>query len=166
MIRLPPPSPHRPLPTTPPGPRHDRDARPVGPGRSGLAALALGALLVLAGCGRGDRGRVLILGIDGLDPATVDLLMSEGEMPNLARMRQEGAYGEVICPKPLLSPILWTTIATGRSPAARPAPRAINQPTPSRTKNWATVKIAVVRVWASGSAAPARLRTRRQGRVT
>ncbi|MCG8461157.1 MAG: alkaline phosphatase family protein [Holophagales bacterium] len=117
MIRLPPPSPHRPLPTTPPGPRHDRDARPVGPGRSGLAALALGALLVLAGCGRGDRGRVLILGIDGLDPATVDLLMSEGEMPNLARMRQEGAYGEVICPKPLLSPILWTTIATGRSPA-------------------------------------------------
>ncbi|MEM8933177.1 MAG: alkaline phosphatase family protein, partial [Acidobacteriota bacterium] len=30
-------------------------------------------------------------------------------------MRQEGAYGRVECPMPLLSPILWTTIATGRS---------------------------------------------------
>ncbi|MEO1367204.1 MAG: alkaline phosphatase family protein, partial [Acidobacteriota bacterium] len=62
-------------------------------------------------------GRVLILGLDGMDPQTVDLLMAEGKLPNFARLRSEGAYGRVQCPKPLLSPILWTTIATGKSAA-------------------------------------------------
>ena len=80
-----------------------------------LALLVIGALVV--GCGGGDQGRVLILGLDGMDPQTIDMLMAEGKMPNFARLRQEGAYGRVQCPKPLLSPILWTTIATGKSAA-------------------------------------------------
>lgn len=71
----------------------------------------------LMGCGGGDQAsRVIILGLDGMDPQTVDLLMSEGKMPNFARLRQEGAYGRLISQKPLLSPIIWTTIATGRGP--------------------------------------------------
>lgn len=57
-----------------------------------------------------------MLGIDGLDPQAIDLLMSEGKLPNLAKMRQEGTYGRLVSQKPLLSPIIWTTIATGRSP--------------------------------------------------
>ncbi len=57
-----------------------------------------------------------MLGLDGLDPQTVDLLMSEGKMPNFAKLRQEGAYGKLTSQKPLLSPIIWTTIATGRRP--------------------------------------------------
>jgi len=61
-------------------------------------------------------GRVVILGIDGLDPQAIDLLMSEGKLPNFAKLRQEGAYGPLISSKPLLSPIIWTTIATGKSP--------------------------------------------------
>lgn len=80
-------------------------------------ALLLVAALGVTGCGGGDQGRVLLLGLDGMDPQTVDLLMAEGKMPNFARLRQEGAYGRVDCPKPLLSPILWTTIATGKSAA-------------------------------------------------
>ncbi|MCP4657368.1 MAG: tetratricopeptide repeat protein [bacterium] len=79
-------------------------------------ALLLPALCVLA-CGSGqESSRVLILGIDGLDPQAVDLLMSEGRLPNLAKIRQEGAYGRLISQKPLLSPIIWTTIATGKGP--------------------------------------------------
>jgi tetratricopeptide (TPR) repeat protein len=61
-------------------------------------------------------GRVVILGIDGLDPQAIDLLMSEGKLPNFAKLRQEGAYGPLISSKPLLSPIIWTTIATGKPP--------------------------------------------------
>jgi predicted AlkP superfamily phosphohydrolase/phosphomutase/Flp pilus assembly protein TadD len=61
--------------------------------------------------------RVIVLGLDGLDPRAVDLLMSEGKLPNFARMRQEGAYGRLLSAKPLVSPVLWTTIATGRPPA-------------------------------------------------
>ena len=51
------------------------------------------------------------------DPETMDLLLSEGKLPNLARLRKEGAYGKLLSSKPMLSPILWTTIATGKPPA-------------------------------------------------
>ncbi len=72
-------------------------------------------LLIFLACGRSDPGgRVLVLGLDGLDPQTLDLLMSEGKMPNFAKLRQEGAYGRLMSQKPLLSPIIWTTIATGK----------------------------------------------------
>jgi len=60
--------------------------------------------------------RVLVLGLDGLDAEVVDQLISEGKMPNLARMRSDGAYGVLQSDLPMLSPILWTTMATGRTP--------------------------------------------------
>ncbi len=66
--------------------------------------------------GSSPAGKVIILGIDGLDPLAIDLLMSEGKLPNFARLRQDGAYGRLISQKPLLSPIIWTTIATGKTP--------------------------------------------------
>lgn len=86
--------------------------------RSALQALTAATLLLwLAACGGSESGsRVIILGLDGMDPQTIDLLMSEGKMPNFARLRQEGAYGRLISQKPILSPIIWTTIATGRGP--------------------------------------------------
>ncbi len=77
------------------------------------ALLAFGFLL---GCSGERQGRVIVLGIDGLDPATIDLLMSEGRLPNFARMRSDGAYGKLKAAPPLLSPVLWTTIATGKGP--------------------------------------------------
>lgn len=74
-------------------------------------------LLVVLGCAP-RAPRVLLLGFDGLDPETVDLLISEGALPNFGRMRREGAYGRLKSFEPMLSPILWTTIATGRTPDA------------------------------------------------
>src|SRR6185369_1943441 len=41
----------------------------------------------------------------------------QGTLPNLARLRREGASGVLLSEEPMLSPILWTTIATGRSPS-------------------------------------------------
>jgi len=62
------------------------------------------------------RDRVIVLGLDGVDPEVVDLLLSEGKLPNFAKLRQGGAYGRFLSSKPLLSPIVWTTIATGKTP--------------------------------------------------
>jgi len=46
----------------------------------GVAALA--SALLLASCRRGDApGRVIVFGLDGADPATIDLLLSEGKLP-------------------------------------------------------------------------------------
>jgi tetratricopeptide (TPR) repeat protein len=84
-------------------------ARVLGPG--------LLLLCVISGCGGSSSpGRVIVLGLDGVDPEVVDLLLSEGQLPSFARLRQHGAYGRLESAKPMLSPILWTTIATGKTP--------------------------------------------------
>jgi len=75
------------------------------------------ALCALSACrSESSPARVIVLGLDGMDPQTVDLLMSEGKMPNFATLRQQGAYGRLQSSKPLLSPVIWTTIATGKTP--------------------------------------------------
>lgn len=60
--------------------------------------------------------RVIVLGLDGIDPQTVDLLLSENKLLNFAKLRREGAYGRLRSQPPLLSPVVWTTIATGKTP--------------------------------------------------
>jgi predicted AlkP superfamily phosphohydrolase/phosphomutase/Tfp pilus assembly protein PilF len=83
--------------------------------RAGVAAAF--ALVLAASCRRGDApGRVIVFGLDGADPATIDLLLSEGKLPHFARLRREGAYAPLRSQKPLLSPVIWTTIATGKTP--------------------------------------------------
>jgi tetratricopeptide (TPR) repeat protein len=62
------------------------------------------------------RPRILLLGLDGADFDTVDRLIAEGRLPNLARLKAEGSCGRARSMEPMLSPILWTTIATGRLP--------------------------------------------------
>src|SRR6185369_13373741 len=68
-------------------------------------AIVAGCLFALLGCGRApEHSKLIVLGIDGLDPVTTDLLMSEGKLPNFARLRQEGAYGRLKSMEPMLSP--------------------------------------------------------------
>ena len=83
-------------------------------GASVVAAFLV--VIALAGCSRSKPSRVIVLGLDGMDPRTVDLLMSEGKLPNFARLRQHGAYAPLTSAEPLLSPVVWTTIATGKGP--------------------------------------------------
>jgi predicted AlkP superfamily phosphohydrolase/phosphomutase/Flp pilus assembly protein TadD len=81
------------------------------------AGLLLSILALSLACsGRGKPGRVLVLGLDGMDPRAIDLLMSEGKLPSFAKLRKDGAYGRLISSKPLLSPVVWNTIATGKTP--------------------------------------------------
>jgi Flp pilus assembly protein TadD len=58
-----------------------------------------------------------VIGVDGADPEVLDTFMAEGKLPHFATLRRDGAYGHLRSSKPMLSPILWTTIATGRAPA-------------------------------------------------
>jgi predicted AlkP superfamily pyrophosphatase or phosphodiesterase len=98
--------------------------RERGTGVSAMASLRpawllLTALLALvaSGCSRdAARGRVIVLGLDGVDPDVVELLISEGQLPNFAKLREAGAHARLLSSEPLLSPILWTTIATGKTP--------------------------------------------------
>jgi tetratricopeptide (TPR) repeat protein len=62
------------------------------------------------------RARVLVIGLDGADWETLDPLMRSGQLPNLARLAREGARADLRSYDPMLSPLLWTTIATGKPP--------------------------------------------------
>ncbi|HZN03408.1 MAG TPA: alkaline phosphatase family protein, partial [Candidatus Polarisedimenticolia bacterium] len=62
--------------------------------------------------------KVAILGLDGADWEILDPLIKAGRTPSLARLKARGAYGPMKSMDPMLSPILWTTAATGRPPEA------------------------------------------------
>ena len=64
-----------------------------------------------------DR-KVILLAMDGLDWEVLDPLIESGEAPAFARLKAEGAWARLHSPEPLFSPILWTSIATGKTPAA------------------------------------------------
>lgn len=87
------------------------------PLRSLLPLLALAAL-VCSSCPGGKRAasRVLLVGADGLEWHVLQPLLAQGKCPNLRALMQRGAFGSLATMVPTLSPILWTTIATGKQP--------------------------------------------------
>jgi hypothetical protein len=61
------------------------------------------------------RDRLLIIGWDAADWKVMDPLLREGQLPNLWRLIRAGTRGNLASMDPKLSPILWTTIATGKT---------------------------------------------------
>jgi len=59
---------------------------------------------------------VIWLGLDGLDWEILDRLSSEGKMPNWTRLVAEGYSSRLTAFMPILSPVVWTTAATGVGP--------------------------------------------------
>jgi len=62
-------------------------------------------------------GKAIFLGFDGLDPVIAEKLMAEGRLPNLARLRDRGSYCRLRTTFPAVSPVAWSTFATGVNPA-------------------------------------------------
>ena len=60
--------------------------------------------------------RVLVIGWDAADWNVIEPLMARGAMPALERFVREGSAGSIATLEPCLSPILWTSIATGKAP--------------------------------------------------
>ena len=60
--------------------------------------------------------KMLIIGIDGMDPKVTDKLMSEGMLPNFLRLKEIGSFSKLKTVLPAESPVAWTTIATGTNP--------------------------------------------------
>ena len=95
-----------------------------------LAALVSGALAFLIlpfrrawRAMRGGQGyrkasirKLIFLGLDGLEPDLVERLLAEGKLPNLAKLRAQGRYSRLRTTYPALSPVAWSTFATGTNP--------------------------------------------------
>ncbi|HTW67743.1 MAG TPA: alkaline phosphatase family protein [Bryobacteraceae bacterium] len=61
--------------------------------------------------------KAIFLGLDGLDPDLTEKWMAEGKLPNLARLKEQGSYRRLRTTCPALSPVAWSTFATGVNPA-------------------------------------------------
>ena len=71
----------------------------------------------VSGAGAGQHAKVAIFGIDAADWLVIDPLVAAGHLPTFDRLKRVGTVGVMRADPPLLSPIIWTTIATGREPA-------------------------------------------------
>jgi tetratricopeptide (TPR) repeat protein len=58
--------------------------------------------------------RVLLIGWDAADWQMIHPLLDSGRMPSLQRLIEGGVMGNLSTLSPMLSPILWTSIATGK----------------------------------------------------
>lgn len=63
-----------------------------------------------------SKRKVLLIGWDAADWKAIDPLMDAGLMPNLEKLVNNGVRGRLATLDPPLSPMLWTSIATGKRP--------------------------------------------------
>jgi len=67
--------------------------------------------------GRSKINRLIIVGLDGLDPTLAERFMAEGKLPNLSRIKEEGAYAPLRTTIPSISPVAWSSFMTGSNPS-------------------------------------------------
>lgn len=60
--------------------------------------------------------KVIVIGLDGLDPGLVAPMLAAGELPALARLEALGGLGRVATTSPAQTPVAWSTFATGVNP--------------------------------------------------
>lgn len=96
--------------------RRSGNVREVPTTRACLSSLLL--LVAITCVPRAATARVLVIGIDGASWNIVDSMIEAGELPNLAGLAKRGITADLETVEPLTSPVVWTSIATGRRPVA------------------------------------------------
>ena len=65
---------------------------------------------------QGPIHRVAIIGVDGCEWDKLGPLVESGRLPNFRRLMESGSYGPLRSLEPLISPQIWTSMATGKGP--------------------------------------------------
>jgi predicted AlkP superfamily phosphohydrolase/phosphomutase len=107
----------------PHGPKISRRAVLTG----AAAAAGLGAAGFAAGnywLGGGRRAsraagkKVIIIGVDGMDPRLSERMIAAGALPNLARLRDKGGFRDLGTSVPPQSPVAWANFINGAGPGS------------------------------------------------
>ena len=84
-----------------------------------LTGSAVTAGMPAIGCHAGtsstDR-KVIVLGLDGLDPKIVRALIDTGRAPNFKKLMEMGSFSPLGTTMPALSPVAWSSFITGLTP--------------------------------------------------
>jgi len=95
-----------------------------------IAAVALGGLVLVTwplrailrshrrrrAFARAQVDRVIVLGLDGMDPDIVERMIAAGRLPNLAALADRGSYARLSTTCPAMSPVAWSSFMTGATP--------------------------------------------------
>lgn len=67
--------------------------------------------------GHSNRGKrkLIILGLDGAAWEVLSPLMEQGKLPNFRRLMDGGVSGRLRTVRPIYSPVIWTSILTGKT---------------------------------------------------
>jgi predicted AlkP superfamily phosphohydrolase/phosphomutase len=60
--------------------------------------------------------KVILLGADGLTNSVIERLLKQNKLKNIRFVRSHGSYGRITSLDPIISPAIWTSIATGKKP--------------------------------------------------
>jgi len=63
----------------------------------------------------GTRPVVVLVGLDGADWSLIDPLIDQGKLPLFKELKEKGAWGTLRTATPAKSPVIWTSIATGKT---------------------------------------------------
>src|SRR5947209_3885707 len=92
--------------------------------RSALAGTAVGAAAGaywVGGSRRASRSlgeKVIVIGVDGMDPRLCESMMQEGLLPNLFRLRDSGGFSDLGTSIPPQSPVAWANFINGAGPGS------------------------------------------------
>jgi predicted AlkP superfamily phosphohydrolase/phosphomutase len=88
--------------------------------RSAAAAVG-GGLYFAGGCRLASRAmgkKVIVIGIDGMDPRLCERMMAAGRLPNLAKLRAAGGFSDLGTSIPPQSPVAWANFINGAGPGS------------------------------------------------
>jgi hypothetical protein len=60
--------------------------------------------------------RVVVLGLDGMEPTITEKYMAESRLPNLSKLAEKGSYCRLGTTLPAMTPVAWSTFMTGCNP--------------------------------------------------
>lgn len=61
--------------------------------------------------------RVIIIGLDGMDPKLAGEFMNRGKLPNFMRLAEQGTFTSLATSYPSISPVAWSSFMTGVDPS-------------------------------------------------
>ena len=61
--------------------------------------------------------KLIIVGLDGMEPTLIEKYMSEGKLPNFSKLRKKGVYAKLQTTTPAISPVAWSSFMTGSNPS-------------------------------------------------
>ncbi len=64
------------------------------------------------------KKKVIVIGLDGLEPSIVEAMLERGELPHFARIRAGGFYSRLKTTYPAQTPVAWSSFVTGANPGA------------------------------------------------